>query len=92
MLMVFDTCILHAANTPCEGSMLLLISMSSAYSFIVGTAMLCAGRESPPPPPPVAAARVAAPAYLTQDASFRLDLSCLLDEAVLMMMMMPWML
>ncbi len=25
---------------------------------------------------------MAAPAYLTQDASFRLDLSCLLDEAV----------
>jgi hypothetical protein len=45
---------------------------------------LSAGRESPPPPPPVAAAaaRVAAPAYLAQDASFRLDLSCLLDEAV----------
>lgn len=41
---------------------------------------MSAGRESPPPT--AAAARVAAPAYLTQDASFRLDLSCLLDEAV----------
>ncbi|KAL0023606.1 hypothetical protein WJX77_006297 [Trebouxia sp. C0004] len=38
------------------------------------------GRESPPPT--AAAARVGGPAYLTQDASFRLDLSCLLDEAV----------
>jgi len=43
---------------------------------------LSAGGESPPPPPTAAAARVAAPAYLTQDASFRLDLSCLLHEAV----------
>ncbi|KAL0023688.1 hypothetical protein WJX79_001943 [Trebouxia sp. C0005] len=39
-----------------------------------------AGRERPPPT--AAAIRVAAPAYLAQDASFRLDLSCLLDEAV----------